>query len=158
MQDCSNSIVNALELLQSCAKPLVSSIQVSMGRLLWALQKKWAQIAKFMGLTWGPPGSCGPQMGPMNRAIRGPLKNHILMTKVRKFTKVLWVTKFLFEAIFVDTVLYLIHQAIWAVWQDSRCWHAIFNYSFWRHINASLAFSQQHPNRIGLQGKYMLLY
>ena len=24
------------------------------------------QIAKFMGPTWGPPGSCRPQMGPMN--------------------------------------------------------------------------------------------
>ena len=24
-----------------------------------------SQIAKFMGLTWGPPGSCRPQMGPM---------------------------------------------------------------------------------------------
>ena len=23
------------------------------------------QIAKFMGSTWGPPGSCRPQMGPM---------------------------------------------------------------------------------------------
>ena len=23
------------------------------------------QIAKFMGLTWGPPGSCRPRMGPM---------------------------------------------------------------------------------------------
>ena len=23
------------------------------------------QIAKFMGKTWGPPGSCRPQMGPM---------------------------------------------------------------------------------------------
>ena len=23
------------------------------------------QIAKFMGPTWGPPGSCRPQMGPM---------------------------------------------------------------------------------------------
>ena len=23
------------------------------------------QIAKFMGQTWGPPGSCQPQMGPM---------------------------------------------------------------------------------------------
>ena len=23
------------------------------------------QIAKFMGLTWGPPGSSRPQMGPM---------------------------------------------------------------------------------------------
>ena len=24
-----------------------------------------AQIAKFMGPTWGPPGSCWPQMGPI---------------------------------------------------------------------------------------------
>ena len=24
-----------------------------------------ARIAKFMGPTWGPPGSCRPQMGPM---------------------------------------------------------------------------------------------
>ena len=29
------------------------------------------QIAKFMGPTWGPPGSSRPQMGPMNVAIRG---------------------------------------------------------------------------------------
>ena len=25
----------------------------------------WSQIAKFMGLTWCPPGSCRPKMGPM---------------------------------------------------------------------------------------------
>ena len=25
----------------------------------------YTQIAKFMGPTWGPPGSCQPQMGPM---------------------------------------------------------------------------------------------
>ena len=30
-----------------------------------------SQIAKFMGPIWGPPGSCRPQMGPMNLAIRG---------------------------------------------------------------------------------------
>ena len=33
-----------------------------------------SQIAKFMGPTWGPPGSCRPQMGhvgPTNLAIRG---------------------------------------------------------------------------------------
>ena len=46
-QDCSNSIANTLELLQSCTKPSKS------------------QIAKFMEPTWGPPGSCRPQMGPM---------------------------------------------------------------------------------------------
>ena len=27
--------------------------------------KLTTQIAKFMGPTWGPPGSCRPQMGPM---------------------------------------------------------------------------------------------
>ena len=27
--------------------------------------KYMAQIAKFMGPTWGPPGSCRPQIGPM---------------------------------------------------------------------------------------------
>ena len=27
--------------------------------------RKHSQIAKFMGQTWGPPGSCRPQMGPM---------------------------------------------------------------------------------------------
>ena len=32
---------------------------------------KWlSQIAKFMGPTWGPLGSCQPQMGPMNLAVR----------------------------------------------------------------------------------------
>ena len=25
----------------------------------------FSQIAKFMGPTWGPPGSCRPQVGPM---------------------------------------------------------------------------------------------
>ena len=29
--------------------------------MAWTL----SQIAKFMGPTWGPPGSCRPQMGPM---------------------------------------------------------------------------------------------
>ena len=29
------------------------------------LFQQWSQITKFMGPTWGPPGSCRPQMGPM---------------------------------------------------------------------------------------------
>ena len=37
-------------------------------------QENVSQLAKFMGPTWGPPGSCRPQMGthvgPMNPAIR----------------------------------------------------------------------------------------
>ena len=35
---------------------------------------KQYQIAKFMGPTWGPPGSCRTQMGPMNLAIRDTIK------------------------------------------------------------------------------------
>ena len=33
--------------------------------LLWPSDTRIPQIAKFMGPTWGPPGSCRPQMGPM---------------------------------------------------------------------------------------------
>ena len=41
-------------------------------KLIWSTFRKGnlTQIAKFMGPTWGPPGSCRPQMGPMNLAIR----------------------------------------------------------------------------------------
>ena len=46
--------------------------------LLWVVKgvceiQGWSwftQIAKFMWPTWGPPGSCGPHVGPMNVAIR----------------------------------------------------------------------------------------
>ena len=31
----------------------------------WGTSTHISQIAKFMGPTWGPPGSCRPQMGPM---------------------------------------------------------------------------------------------
>ena len=30
------------------------------------LSREYTQIAKFMGPTWGPPGSCRPLMGPMS--------------------------------------------------------------------------------------------
>ena len=39
------------------------SLQCSSGTLMMA--GTIFQIAKFMGSTWGPPGSCRPQMGPM---------------------------------------------------------------------------------------------
>ena len=32
---------------------------------LTSLYRSQSPIAKFMGPTWGPPGSCRPQMGPM---------------------------------------------------------------------------------------------
>ena len=34
-------------------------------QLGWCYIKRYTQIAKFMGQTWGPPGSCRPQMVPM---------------------------------------------------------------------------------------------
>ena len=39
--------------------------KVSMYLLCLWLGVRLTQIAKFMGPTWGPPGSCRPQMGPM---------------------------------------------------------------------------------------------
>ena len=45
----------ALEFTPLCIKPSNSSAWV----------QKPTQIAKIMGPTWGPPGSCRPQMGPM---------------------------------------------------------------------------------------------
>ena len=38
------------------------------------------QIARFMGPTWGPPGSCRPQMGPMYLAIREDIVNSTTAT------------------------------------------------------------------------------
>ena len=37
------------------------------------------QIAKFMGPTWGPPGSCRPHFGSMHLAIRVYLKMPFLL-------------------------------------------------------------------------------
>ena len=36
---------------------------LTLSAALWLLVT--TQIAKFMGPTWGPPGSCRPQIGPM---------------------------------------------------------------------------------------------
>ena len=47
-----------------------------------------SQIAKFMGPTWGPPGSCRPQMGPM----LAPLT---FLSRVLRFVKPLYKYSFL---------------------------------------------------------------
>ena len=44
------------------------------------------QIAKFMGPTWGPPGSCRPQMGPMF-ASWTLLSGNILPLNIKKFIR-----------------------------------------------------------------------
>ena len=42
-------------LYHKCAIQIIKGIHI----------QQWPQITKFMGPTWGPPGSCRPQMGPM---------------------------------------------------------------------------------------------
>ena len=48
------------KIIQKCVHVIMSSWNHSF-HTSW----KNPQIAKFMGPTWGPPGSCRPQMGPM---------------------------------------------------------------------------------------------
>ena len=43
----------------------ISFILVRTYAIVQMFQKAPPQIAKFMEPTWGPPGSCRPQMGPM---------------------------------------------------------------------------------------------
>ena len=46
--------------------PIHKNIKVIKGQPWYSLEMlKASLIAKFMGPTWGPPGSCRPQMGPM---------------------------------------------------------------------------------------------
>ena len=62
-----------------CNQLSITSLKLGHGRLIASNIKLWVwlvfragtlirtcpQIAKFMGPTWGPPGSCRPQVGPM---------------------------------------------------------------------------------------------
>ena len=67
-----NAFENVVHFVSSCVKTLshsdewCASCLVNIGlcnRLMpWVT---YTQIAKFMGPTWGPPGSCRPQTGPM---------------------------------------------------------------------------------------------
>ena len=48
---------------------LTWKVSLSVWFMLWYAGSCWwhvfTQIARFMGPTWGPPGSCRPQLGPM---------------------------------------------------------------------------------------------
>ena len=62
-----------------CNQLSITSLKLGHGRLIASNIKLWVwyvfragtlvrtcpHIAKFMGPTWGPPGSCRPQVGPM---------------------------------------------------------------------------------------------
>ena len=70
IQERRNSIANALELHLSCTNPstwnsgcLVSYSKCLLSRVFFLI--KSSLIARLMRPTWGPPGSCRPQMGPM---------------------------------------------------------------------------------------------
>ena len=58
MQDCSNSIANALELLQSCAKPSICNNPDSKVH------------GTNIGPTWVLAAPDGPHVGPMNLTVR----------------------------------------------------------------------------------------
>ena len=51
------------------------------------------QIAKFMGPTWGPPGACRPQMGPMlapwTVLLSGLVKRTLFCTSISPHSKLL---------------------------------------------------------------------
>ena len=66
--------------IKFCLSPLVITLNKLLKKLsrCWWFEMPWCssditvmisscitQITKFMGPTWGPPGSCRPQMGPM---------------------------------------------------------------------------------------------
>ena len=62
----------------------------------YALKCYQTQIARLMGPTWGPPGSCRPQMGPVLTPwtlLSGKLlkfvKNGLLDTQLKKYTTML---------------------------------------------------------------------
>ena len=81
MQERHNFIANALELGLSYTNPLIYDIDRATNSLkyipdfvipyhkipfsLYNWYNRIPQIARFMGPTWGPPGSCQTQMGPM---------------------------------------------------------------------------------------------
>ena len=59
-----NQTINPQKILHTGPSPV--NYEVSFASNLEKLWKKWSsQMAKFMGPTWGTPGSCRPQMGPM---------------------------------------------------------------------------------------------
>ena len=77
MHERRNSIANPLELHLPCANPSVCGnrcqfcFQMSAVYYISIYSNTpvyyygASQITKFLGPTWGPPGSCRPQMGPM---------------------------------------------------------------------------------------------
>ena len=74
-----------------------------------------SQITRFMGPTWGPPGSCGPHVGLMNLAIRD-----VHMPSPFK-TVYSWLSMTAFMCHGPDSVMGIVavHLTVW--WELSLC-------------------------------------
>ena len=68
VDDMRNSIIPVRLPCLLPGAPLTSVVLSEVSRVagrVWVMyQRIKSQIARFMGPTWGPPGSCRPQMGP----------------------------------------------------------------------------------------------
>ena len=79
------------------------------------------QIAKFMGPTWGPPGSCRPQIGPM-------LAPWTLISGKLQVSDLVWITSCREHNCRVERDIVLaayyipVHQW-WLQWSLSRWWN-----------------------------------
>ena len=65
-----------------------------------------SQIANFMGPTWGPPGSCRPQMGPM-------LAPWLLLSGIYVCTQNTLSLRHLKSSIEIDDI----HEVLWCIAQ-----------------------------------------
>ena len=85
-----------------------------------------SQIAKFMGPTWGPPGSCRPQMGPMlapcTLAIRD-FFHHFLVSWELASPSTTWTVTHLVLCIeiLIPYDINIYHVANYASLQQTRC-------------------------------------
>ena len=85
-------------------------------------QWTWTQIARFMWPTWGPPGSCRPQVGPMNLAIRG-IKIQFSRQKMN-FKPFSTKSSHDDELILSEYFAFCIKRFIYSLWsRDAIWWH-----------------------------------
>ena len=94
-----------------------------------------SQIAKFMGPTWGPPGPCRPQMGPMLAPwnLLSGLKSHFKM--YTKWTALCPLGSF-YEVSIVSWQFDLCVSFIWA--RRNMCNTAWFHHDKAAHIKSPI--------------------
>ena len=85
-----------------------------------------SQIAKFMGPTWGPPGSCRPQMGPML----------VPWTLLSGYTDICTLPPCLYKADNLNHE-WQTHPIIWSIWCLLMTWwqqHWGYQQPWWSNI------------------------